>query len=268
MPVATTNGIQLAYEVSGPSGPWVVLMHSLGADHSLWQDVMPKLADAYRVVAWDMRGHGRSQVSEQTPTFDDYAADFEGLLDHLGAQDAHLAGLSVGGMVAQTFALRSPGRARSLTLLDTTSAHPDEATRQVFRDRGAQAEREGMGAMVEGTLARWFTPESFQARPELMQRLRTMLEGCPPRGYSGACQAISRINTTEQLGGIRVPTLVMVGEEDAVTPVAAAQTIAGRIPGAELEIVPNAAHLMPIERQDAFVARLRAFLGKVDAARG
>lgn len=253
------NGIELHYTIDGSNGAWVCLSHSLACHSGMWDEQVAVLAREYRVLRFDTRGHGQSGVPAGPYSFVEMADDVAGLFDALGIERAHFIGLSMGGMIGQSLGLRHPQRLLSLTLADTSSRQPVGAEK-MWGDRIAQARAQGMQALEESTLARWFTESFRAAHPEAMQRVGTMIRATPVEGYANCGFAISRINFTDQLKAIRCPVLVIVGEDDPGTPVVMSREISAAIPGSELVVLPQAAHLSNIEQADAFNSALLSFL--------
>jgi len=184
-----TNGIQLNYEVEG-SGPWLTMSHSLACDLHMWDPQMPVLTKKFRVLRFDTRGHGQSDAPEGDYTLEQLADDVKGLLDGLGVKQTHWAGLSMGGMIGQAYALKYPGTFQSLLLADTTSRRPPDAAK-MWGERVQTARSKGMDALVEGTLARWFTEGYRNARQDVMQRIGDGIRKTPVAGFAGCCHAIS-----------------------------------------------------------------------------
>jgi 3-oxoadipate enol-lactonase len=259
------NGIDVHCEIEG-EGPWVVLSHALACHFRMWDDQVAVLRDRFRVLRFDTRGHGSSSVPPAPYRFDQLVQDLVGLFDTLGVEQAHLVGISLGGMVAQEFALEYPRRLASLVLCDTTSKYPD-GTDRIWRDRIAAVQAEGLTPQVEATLERWFTPRFRAARPDVMARIGAMIRNTPAEGYIGCGAAVPTIDTTARLGAIACPTLVMVGEHDAGTPLAMAETIQRGIPGAALEVIASASHLCNVEQPEGFNGVLLDFLSRVTSHR-
>ncbi len=250
------NGIAQYYERFG-SGPPVILIHALGLDHHLWDPQIPSLAARCTVIAYDLRGHGATDVPPGPYTMADFAEDLVGLVDALGFEQVHLAGISLGGMVAQEFVLTWPQRVRSLVLADTTSEYNQEARRQ-FAERARIAEERGMGPLIEPTLARWFTPPFRTERPAEVTRIVDILARTNPAGYAASCRAISRIDFTERLVNVTAPTLVLVGSEDTSTTPDMALKIHEYIPGSLYQVIPDAAHLSNVARPEEFAQAVLA----------
>lgn len=254
----SVNGNSVRYDIQG-SGPWVTLSHSLACSLEMWDPQMPALASAYTVLRYDTRGHGGSGAPGGAYSFEQLAGDVIGLLDALGVERTHFVGLSMGGMIGQHVALRAPERLISLTLADTTSRYPADAL-PVWEERIRLVEAKGMEAVVAGTLERWFTGPYRAERTTEVARVGELIRRTPVAGYVGCSRAIPTIDITHRLGAVRIPTLVIVGEQDPGTPVSMAREIAGAIPGARLEILPDAAHLANIEQAAAFNGVLLDFL--------
>ncbi|WP_414706799.1 3-oxoadipate enol-lactonase [Ralstonia sp. UBA689] len=257
---AHANGIDIHYRIDGADGPWVVLAHALGVDLRLWDGIAQRLATRHRVLRYDARGHGQTTAPHGAYTLFQMADDVAGLLDALTIPQVHFVGLSMGGMVGQVLGVRHPQRLLSLTLCDTV-CHTPLSAHAMWDERIGQVEAHGMGGIVEPTLQRWLTTPFRESHPEIAERIRALLRATPPHGYVGACLAIKALDTRSALARIACPTLVMTGEEDSGAPVEVAREIASRIPNARLKVMPRAAHLAPIEQDDAFLADLDEFLG-------
>ena len=254
------NGITMHYELEGPeSGPVVTLSHSLATDLSMWDLQMAVLKSGYRVLRYDTRGHGGTDAPEGPYTLEQLAEDAKALLQALGIPKTHFMGISMGGMIGQILALKTAGMLRTLILCDTSSRIPEEAL-PVWEERIGLAQKQGMDALVEPTMERWFTA-SFRGKPiSVLEKIRDMIRTTPLKGYVGCSRAIMKLNLTERLSEIALPTLIVVGEEDPGTPVAASQAIHKQIKGSELVILKSAAHLSNIEQQDAFNTVVLDFL--------
>ncbi|NIO41663.1 MAG: 3-oxoadipate enol-lactonase [Burkholderiales bacterium] len=256
---AKTNGIELNYELHGDRGPWVVLSHSLACDLRMWNAQIRLLEERFRVLAFDTRGHGKSGAPSGAYSLDQLVEDARGLLECVGADQPHWVGLSMGGMIGMTFALKYPGALRSLVLCDTTSRMPTQMA-PVWADRIKTASEKGMSALVAPTLERWFTEPFRTSRKDVTDRVAAMIAGTNADGYAGCCHAIPKINCTDELHAISCPVQIIVGEQDAGTPVAMSQEIQRAIPHAELVVIPRASHLSNLEQPEKFNAALDRFL--------
>jgi 3-oxoadipate enol-lactonase len=258
----TANGISVNYVLEGPAdAPVVTLSHSLATDLSMWEPQLATLTARYRALRYDTRGHGGTTATAGAYSLDQLAEDARALLGTLGIGRTHWVGLSMGGMIGQALALKQPGLFRSLVLCDTTSRIPAEA-KPLWDQRISTAESQGMEPLVEPTLERWFTGPFRERGGAMLDRVRAMIRSTDPRGYIGCCHAIAALDLTDRLAGIRLPTLVIVGEEDMGTPVAASRTIQEQIKGAELIILKSAAHLSNMEQPAEFERALLAFLDR------
>lgn len=244
------------YHLEGPAGaPVVMFANSLGTDFRMWDAVAAQLRDHYRILRYDKRGHGLSSAPPGPYTIRELAEDAIALLDGLGLDRVHFCGLSIGGMIGQQLGGSHGDRLHSVILCDTAMTMPDPS---MWSERAAQVRANGLEPLVDGAMERWFTPGCLGST--MVAGVRNMFLRTPREGYASCCEAIGSMNLEPQVASIRAPTLVVVGAEDQGTPVAASEAIAGRIDGAQLEIIPNAAHLPPVEQPDATVAVLRRFL--------
>ena len=259
----SVNDISMNYTFDGPAdAPVVTMSHSLATDRGMWDPTVPALTSRFRVLRYETRGHGQTAAPRGAYTLEQLADDARALLHALGIQRTHWVGLSMGGMIGQVLALKAPDVLLSLSLCDTSSRIPADAKPQ-WEDRIRTAEAKGMEPLVEPTLARWFTAPFRERRKDVVDRVATMIRTTPVAGYVGCCHAISALNLTDRLSAIKLPTIVIVGEDDPGTPVAASRLIAENIKGARLEIISSAAHLSNIEQPEAFNRALSSFLEKV-----
>ena len=258
----------LHHEVEGPAGaPVLVLLGTIGSTLHSWDAVTGSLAEDLRVVQVDTRGHGGSAPvrSDRPPSIADLGADVLDLLDHLAAPRVHLAGVSLGGMTAMWLAVHHPDRIGRLALLGTSAYLPPA---QVWRDRAALVLADGMAAVAAAAAARWITTCLAKRDPELMAWLTSMLLGADPEDYAWCCGAIAAMDLRADLPRIAAATLVVVGAEDPATPVPHAETIAAGIHGARLEVVPDAAHVAPVEQPGVVAALLGEHFGADRLAAG
>jgi len=255
-----TNGIELSYSVEG-QGPWLVLSHSLACNQSMWDEQAQLLKSRYRVLRFDTRGHGGSDAPAGAYTLEMLSEDLRGLLDALSVEHAHFLGLSMGGMIGMTFALKYPKRLRTLILCDTSSRIPTEAG-PIWEGRIKTAAEQGMEPLVEPTLQRWFTEPFYNSNKEMMRRVAQMIRTTSPAGYIGCCKAIPSINVTDRLASLTLPVQVVVGEQDVGTPVAMSRAIQDAIPGSEIVVIPSASHLSNLEQPAAFNKAVVEFLDR------
>jgi 3-oxoadipate enol-lactonase len=242
------------HRLDGPDGaPVVVLGPSLGTSMDLWLPQMPALTRAWRVLRYDLPGHGGTPAPGGPFTVEDLAGGVVALLDGLGVERAAYAGVSLGGAVGTALALRAPERVASLVLCCTSPRFGDPGP---WRERAALVRREGVGPVADGAAGRWFTPSFTGADPYV-----AMLRATDAEGYAGCCDALAAFDATERLAEIRAPALVVAGAQDGPTPPRGhADRLAAGIPGARLTVVEGAGHLAnaerPAEVTEAIIAHL------------
>jgi 3-oxoadipate enol-lactonase/4-carboxymuconolactone decarboxylase len=257
MPFADAAGIRLHYDLVGPeSAPVVMFVNSLGADLGMWDPQLPALVGRFRVLRWDMRGHGRSEVTLGPYRLDGLALDALALLDALGIDRVHLCGLSLGGAVGQWIAIHRPERLRSLVLCATACSFGAPAA---WDERIAAVSKGGVEAIADAVLERWLTADFRTRRPSEAARLRAMLCATPAEGYAAAAAAVRDTDLCAEVHKITVPTLLIAGSADPATPPARLEELRARIPRAEL-VVLEAAHIVNVEAAEAFDHALLAFL--------
>lgn len=256
-----TNGIEINCVIEG-DGPWVTMSHSLACNLSMWDMQAKLLAKDYKVLRFDTRGHGASDAPEGTYTLEQMADDVHGLFAELGITRTHWVGLSMGGMIGETYALKYPGVFRSMVLADTTSRRPPNAA-QMWGERVQTARAQGMEALVESTLGRWFTEPYRKAHPEVMARIGADIRATPVAGFAGCCDAIAKIDVLDRLKEIDCPALVIVGDQDHGTPPEMARQIQANLRGSELLVIESAAHLSNVEQPEVFNRALTGFLAAV-----
>jgi 3-oxoadipate enol-lactonase len=259
---ATADGTRLHYWTAGEGAP-VLLVHGLSDDHGLWRYQVPALAERYRVITLDVRGHGRSDkpsVPWDVPTL---AGDLVALLDELQLDSAVLVGLSMGGGISQTAAIRHPERVRALALLSTSSSFP-EATRERFRWRAEVAEREGLEPLVDSMVERWFTPEFRAAHPDQVERARATVLANDPPAFAAACRANAARDWTGELDRIACPVLVLAGAQDPGEATRSAEVFGGRLRDVEVHVIDGTSHLLPIEQPERVNQLLLRFLERLE----
>jgi 3-oxoadipate enol-lactonase len=258
------NGIQREYQLSGKQGAPVVMMsHALGTSLAMWEYQLEALDPHFQVLRYDTRGHGGSDAPAGAYTLDQLGTDAISLLDVLGITKVHWVGISMGGMIGQGLALNHPDRIISLSLCDTTAFIPQEA-QPLWQERIETAQAKGLSALVESTLGRWFTPSYLTQGTHQGDRIRQQFLATPVSGYIGCSEAIRRLNYLDRLQEITTPTLIVVGENDQGTPVAASEAISKRIAGSRLVVLSSAAHLSNIQQSEVFNRVLLEFLKEFD----
>jgi 3-oxoadipate enol-lactonase len=254
------SAVEVDSTVDGPEdAPVVVLSNSLGATRASWDPQVPALAERYRVVTYDTRGHGASPTPPGPYTIDDLVDDLVALLDRVGAQRAHVVGLSLGGMTAMRLAAREPHRVHRLAVL-ASSAKTEPAT---FLQRAAAARASGTASFAPAVVERWLTPGYAAAHPDLVARLQAMVAGATDEGYAACAEVVGGIDLRADLARITAPTLVVSGAEDPALPPPHQQAIADGVPGAQLVSVSPGAHLVNLEQPLQVTG---ALLGHFDAA--
>ena len=253
---AKVNGTELYYEVTGKEGaPWLVLSHSLACTVRMWDPQVAAFKDRYRILNYDMRGHGQSAAPQGPYTLDMLADDVLGLMKELKIERAAYMGLSIGGMIGQTLALGQTKLFDKMVLADTSHAQPPEAIKQ-WEERIKIAQTKGMKPLVPSTMERWFTP-SFRESPPA-RKIAELIANTPVAGYVGCGQAIMKLNTTARLKEIKLPVLAIAGEQDPSAP--GTRHIGENVPGARLVMIPQAAHISNVEQAATFNQALRDFL--------
>ena len=256
------NGIKVNCELSGKEQvPVAVLSHSLACSMLMWTPQLEPLESSFRILRYDTRGHGGSDAPPGPYTLAQLVEDAIGLLDGLAIDRVHWIGLSMGGMIGQGMALSHSDRLESLILADTAAIIPDEA-QPVWQERIDTVRQEGMAAVAESTLQRWFTPNYLNRKLPEIDQIRQQILMTPVAGYIGCSEAIRLLNYLDQLAAIQTPTLIMVGADDPGTPVAASEAMHARIPGSKLVVIPSAAHLSNIEQAEVFNTNLMTFLNQ------
>jgi len=238
-----------------PGAPALLLLHSLGTTLHVWDEQASALSRGFRVIRPDLRGHGLSQVTPGPYTIDAMAEDVLAVLDALGVARAHVAGLSIGGMVAQALAAKAPFRVLSLILCDTAMVIPPKT---LWHERAALVRAQGMAPVIEPVIARWVTPD-FRNHPASIG-LETMLRRTDPEGYAAAAEAIAAADFSDTTKALRTPALIVIGEQDEATPLSSAEALRAAIDGAHLVIVPDASHIATVQQPAAVTAAMQRFL--------
>ena len=236
-----------------PAAPAIVLASSLGTTHAMWDPQLDRLRERLYVVRCDRRGHGASPVVPGPTTIDDLGQDLLDLLDALGLARVSFCGLSLGGLEGMWLALHAPERIERLVLACTA---PSFAPRETWIERAAVVRREGVAAIADATMERWFSPSFRDAEPGVVTRFREMLVSTPPEGYVACCDVLADADLTDELGRLAAPTLVVTGSEDPTITPARGDELAASVPGARHVVVDGAAHLANVDRADAFTAAL------------
>jgi 3-oxoadipate enol-lactonase len=265
---AQINGIRLSYNDHGSrEGNAVVFLHGFPFNQSMWSDQVGLLKERFRVITYDHRGLGESGIGDGQFTLEFLVDDLIALLDHLNIQKAILCGLSMGGYVALRAVERNPERIQALVLCDTRS-EADSNLAKIGRSSSINIiKNEGLSKFSESFLVNIFAAASLRNHPDRVERVRRMILDNNPLGVCGMLLALaSRTNTTSALPQVRIPTLVLVGEKDTITPPSAAENLKFHIPLAQMAVIPNAAHMSNIENPDLFNQHLTHFLESIHTA--
>lgn len=261
MGFARINGLTMHYRAHGPeNAPAVVLVNSLGTDARIWDAVIERLSPRHRVISYDKRGHGLSDAPAADYSLDDHVVDLDGMLAWLGIDRLALCGVSVGGQIAQGFALRHPGRLAGLILCDTAA---QIGNAEMWNGRIEAVRSQGLAAISAAVLARWFTADFSTSNPDEFAGWRNMFERMPVQGYAGTCAGIRDTDLRAEIGSITLPTLVVVGAEDLSTPPALVRETANLLPNARFEIIADAGHIPSIEQPAKLASLMQNYLHEV-----
>ncbi|WP_299418517.1 3-oxoadipate enol-lactonase [uncultured Shimia sp.] len=256
MPTATLNQIDTHYRDEGdPDGAPALFINSLGTTLHLWDPILAYLPDGLRIIRYDMRGHGESDVPPAPYSMGTLVKDAEALLEHLNVKDALVVGLSIGGMVAQGLAVKRLDLVRAMVLSNTAAKI---GSPKMWEERIDAVRTKGLPAMSDDIMLRWFSRD-FQTRPELTH-WKAMLEATPPEGYAGCCAAIQGTDFYTPTSGLRLPTLGIAGSEDGATPPDLVRETVELIPGARLELLRRTGHLPCVEKPAEYAALLTDFM--------
>jgi 3-oxoadipate enol-lactonase len=259
--VTEATTVELHHVLEGPEDvPVLVMASSIGTTLRMWDDGAPELGERFRLVRYDHRGHGGSPVPPGPYRIEDLGRDALALLERLEIERFSWCGLSIGGMVGMWIASEVPERVERLVLCCTSALL---GPRELWDERIRVAGEEGMEALVESVVPRWFTPGFFSGHPETVEKAARMLRETDPEGYAGCCAAIRDMDLRDRLGSITSPTLVISGAEDPATPPEHGELIRDLIPGASFEVIPDASHLANIEQPEAVTRAILDHLAPV-----
>jgi 3-oxoadipate enol-lactonase len=254
------TSVSVPYRLDGPAdAPVVVLSNSIGSTSAMWDPQVPALAERFRVVRYETRGHAGAPVPDGPYALADLGGDVLALLDNLGVERAHFAGLSLGGMTGMWLGVNEPERIDRLALLCTSAMLARDID---WPARAALVREQGTGAIAAATVERWFTADWIAAHADEAARWRATIADTPSEGYAGCAEAIGSMDLEDDIRAVRAPTLVIAGRHDPATPPPHAELIASRIPDARLELV-DGAHLSNYERPDEVT---RLLLDHLEAA--
>ena len=245
------NGITINYQVDGPEGaPWLVFSNSLATNLAMWDEQARELGRAFRVLRYDQRGHGATEAPAGRYTFEQLIADAVALMDALGIRKAHFAGLSMGGATALGLAQQHPDRLDRVIVCDTPCQSTPTSTQQ-WEERIVVAQKQGMEALVEPTVGRWFPPDIRKANPPYIDKVRQMVRSTPVNGFIGCAAALANHDYASAAATVTRPVLFMVGEKDGVAP-PAMRKLNAALPGSRYVELPGAGHISNLDRPEAF----------------
>jgi 3-oxoadipate enol-lactonase len=257
MPDIEIDGARIWYTIDGrDDAPALLLLHSLGTSHVLWDAQLPPLVDRYRLIRYDARGHGKSSAPPGELTIEQLGSDALAVLDAAGAKSAVVCGISIGGLTSIWLGQHSGGRVSKLVLANTAARI---GTYDVWSERMRTVREQGMAATAEQAMPRWFTDDFRATHPEVVARFLQIASACPLESYVGACAALRDADLRRDLHRITAPTLVIAGTKDLSTTVADGTYLRDNIPEARLELL-DAAHLSNVERPEEFTELLADFL--------
>jgi 3-oxoadipate enol-lactonase len=252
------NGISINYQIDGPEGaPWLIFSNSLMTSLAMWDDQVADLKGSFRILRYDQRGHGGSEVTDGKYTFDMLTADVIALMDALSIKRAHVAGISMGGMTALFLGQRHLDRFDRIIACDCGPASTPVSAQQ-WKERIELAADKGMEGLVEPTVNRWFPPDFVATKAPVLDKVRAMIRATPFKGFAGCAQALSDYDLRPGLPGISRPTLCIVGTKDAT--LAGMEQIQASVPGARMVKLEGAGHLSNLEQPQAFSRAIQDFV--------
>jgi 3-oxoadipate enol-lactonase len=252
------DGCRLAYTLHPrPGRPKVALIHSLALDRSFWNRVVATLGDGFEILAYDCRGHGASEHRAGDYTVEQFGEDLKALFDHLGWKKAIVAGCSMGGCIAQAFAVAHPEMVQALGLIDTTAWYGVEAPK-AWRERAQAAADKGLASLIGFQIDRWFSDGFRKEHPEIADALVKVFTANDVACYQATCRMLGDADLRERVAKLALPTAVFVGEEDYATPVAMAETLHGLIKGSSLTVIKGGRHLTPVQCPDDIAGMIKS----------
>jgi 3-oxoadipate enol-lactonase len=256
------NGITFNYQIDGPDGatrnvPWLIFSNSLATTYAMWDEQAAALKDQFRVLRYDQRGHGGTDAPAGRYPYDTLLADALALMDVLSIGKAHFAGLSMGGATALGLAERHPGRFDRIVVCDSPCQSTPQSSQQ-WEERIVVAQREGMAALVEPTIARWFPAEVVARKPPHIDKVRAMIRATPVNGFIGCAAALADHDYASAVATVKCPALFLVGEKDAPAP--AMRKLNEKLPGSRYVELSGAGHISNMDRPAEFTRAVREFL--------
>ena len=260
-----TNGIGIDYETEGPrTGLPIVLIHGFPFSKEMWKPQVEALKKEYYVITYDVRGHGASDVGDGQYAVEYFVDDLIALLDHLKLSKIIVAGLSMGGYIALRAVERNPERFRGLVLADTRSEADGNEGKIKRAVQAKTVKTDGMQKFAGTFLSAVFYPRTFETNPQAIEMIRKIIERSSPIAVAGTLLALAaRTDTTSSLFSMTIPTLILVGQHDALTPPSASHAMKDKIPNAEIHVLPKSGHMSNLENSEDFNRHLLNFLGKL-----
>ncbi len=276
MPEAFINGARIYYQVRGRGFP-LILSHGLGADHTMWALQVAAFKECFKVVLWDFRGHGRSEITEEGYSLEQFVKDERELLRYLGISKAHIGGLSLGGLVSSWFAATYPEMTVSLILSDSAgllegmSEEEKEDKRNLFEMSAKVAEKEGRAAMVEATISLMFSEEFIKNSPDIVNKIKEGIMADPGQGYARTIRHLlmdfwkkSEDEIKSNLAGISAPSIILAGDLDRLTPLPTQEALHRAIPGSRFKVIKGAGHVPVLEKPEEWNREVLDFLKSLE----
>ncbi len=258
MKFANINSHVMHFRDDGPrDGPVVMFSNSLGTDLRVWDPLIAALPDHLRIIRYDKRGHGLSELTKPPYFMGDLVKDAGGLLDHLSIKDVVFVGLSIGGLIGQGLAAERPGQIKGLVLSNTAAKIGNEST---WGERIELIREHGLAGIADAVLERWFSKRFLSEETQALEIWRAMLTRTPQDGYVGCCEAIAHTDLIDSTARLRLPTMVIASSEDGATPPDLVRETADLIEGSQFHMIPKAGHIPCVERPDTVAALLTDFL--------
>jgi len=254
---AMSDGARIDYSIAGaPTAPTLLFINSIATTRELWARQVPRLSKSFRVITYDARGHGFSQVTAGDYTIEQLGRDALAILDDVGVESAHVCGISLGGITAMWLGVNARRRIKSLVLANTAARI---GSLEMWTERIAFVKQQGMATLADLTMPRWFTDEFRAREPQTIEQFRAMVAACPKDGYLSCCAALRDEDLRDAIAGIRCPVLCVAGNADPATPPDALQFIHSRIAGSTMALL-DAAHLTNVEQHEAFTNAVMEFI--------
>ncbi|HEX2215249.1 MAG TPA: alpha/beta fold hydrolase [Xanthobacteraceae bacterium] len=259
MPHAHVNGIKIYYEVEGAGGaPWLTFSNSLRTDHTMWAPQIPDFAHHFRILRYDVRGHGQTEATPAPYTLDLLARDIVALWDHLGIKKSHWCGLSLGGMTGMHLGTDYPDYCDKLVICDCRGDSPPDIVEQ-WKKRSELVRAKGVGALADESINAWFGPEQKERDKDFIAAVRRTIEETSADGYVGCAMALTELKTAARVREIKAKTLFLVGSKDGPHP-GLMKAMHEDLPGSQYVVIEDATHLSNLTHPKEFNAAVRRFL--------